>query len=166
MTAQDTGLRASIKNASQLVQDTASKSEAAALDAVARAETALASAQSTLTSAREFGSEVAGSIGHAGRTSLNGVVEFNNAVGRYGKHALTDTIEVGPWRLFVESMAIDEEALPEASPPECRIEVAGGASHLADGETLIGSAAHCGLRLPASTRAGLSPRLCRGGTRR
>lgn len=95
MTAQDNGLRAAIKTASQLVQDTASKSEAAALEAIARAEAALASAQSTLTTARDFGSEVAGSIGHAGRTSLNGVVEFNTALGRYGKDALTDTIEMG-----------------------------------------------------------------------
>jgi hypothetical protein len=95
MQATDNGLRAAIKNASQLVQDVASKSETAALDAVARAEAALASTQSSLASAREFGSEVAGSLGHAGRTSLNGIVEFNTALGRYGKQALTDTIEVG-----------------------------------------------------------------------
>src|SRR5882672_3934812 len=88
MNAQENGLRAAIKTASQLVQDTASKSEAAALEAVARAEAALASA-------RDFGSEVAGSIGHAGRTSLSGVVEFNSALGRHGKQALTDTLEAG-----------------------------------------------------------------------
>jgi hypothetical protein len=95
MQEQDTGLRAQIKNASKLVQDAASKSEAAALDAVARTETALASAKTALDSARQFSGEVANSVGHAGRTSFNGVVEFNTALGRYGKEALTDTIEAG-----------------------------------------------------------------------
>src|SRR5262245_50265250 len=95
MQAHDTGLRASIKNASQLVQEAASKTETAALSAVERAETMLANAQSALSSARQFGSEVAGSVGHAGRTTFNGVVDMNGALGRHGKDALTDTIEFG-----------------------------------------------------------------------
>lgn len=94
MQEQDTGLRAQIKNASKLVQDAAAKSEAAALDAVARTEAAVANTKSTLDNVRQFSGEVANSVGHAGRTSFNGVVEFNSALGRYGKDVLTDTIEV------------------------------------------------------------------------
>jgi hypothetical protein len=95
MTTQDKGLRAQIKTACQFVQDAAAKSEAAALDAVERAEAALGTAQSSLNTARQFGGEVANAIGHAGRTTLNGVVEINTALGRFGKDAVTDMIEVG-----------------------------------------------------------------------
>ena len=95
MQEQDTGLRAQIKNASKLVQDAASKSEAAALDTVTRTEAALASAKTALDNARGFSGAVANSVGHAGRTSFNGVVEFNTALGRFGKEALTDTIDAG-----------------------------------------------------------------------
>lgn len=95
MQERDTGLQAGIKNASKLVQEAAAKSEAAALDAVTRTEAALVSVKSALDNARQFSGEVANSFGHAGRTSLNGVVEFNSALGRYGKEAFTDTIEVG-----------------------------------------------------------------------
>ena len=49
----------------------------------------------TWNSARDFGGEVAQSLGHAGRTTYNGIVEYNGALGRYGKDALSDTIEVG-----------------------------------------------------------------------
>jgi Phasin protein len=89
------GLRAQIKNASQFVQDAAVKSETAVLDVVERAEAALGTAQSSLNTARQFGGEVAGAMGHAGRTTINGVVEFNTALGRFGKDAVTDMIEVG-----------------------------------------------------------------------
>lgn len=95
MQVEDAGLRAAIKNASTIVQDTAAKSEAAALDAVGKVEAALASAQAGWNSAKDFGGEVAQSLGHAGRTTYNGIVEYNNALGRYGKDAVSDTIEVG-----------------------------------------------------------------------
>jgi hypothetical protein len=104
MESQDTGLKAVIKNASTLVQETASKSEAAALDAVARVEATFADAKAKLNDAREFGSEVVETLGHAGRTSLNGVTEFNGALGRYGKDALTDTIEFGRQSLKARSL--------------------------------------------------------------
>lgn len=94
MQEQDNGLRATIKTTSKLVQDAASKTEAAALDAVERAQAALAGAQSAVGAARQLGGEVASSVGHAGRTSFAGVMEINTAVGRYGKEALTDSIEV------------------------------------------------------------------------
>jgi hypothetical protein len=95
MQPQDTGLRTVIRNVSTLVQQTAEKSEAAALEAVERVEASLADAQAKWDDAREIGSEVAGTLGHAGRTSFSGVAEFNGALGRYGKEALTDTIELG-----------------------------------------------------------------------
>ena len=85
MESQDTGLKAAIKNASTLVQETASKSEAAALEAVERVEATFADAQAKWNDARDFGSEVVETLGHAGRTSFNGVAEFNGALGRYGK---------------------------------------------------------------------------------
>jgi len=91
----DKGLRASIKTASQFVQDAATKSEAAALDAVERAEAAIGTAQSSLSTARRFGNEVADAIGHAGRTTASGVAEFNASLGRFGKDAVTDMFEVG-----------------------------------------------------------------------
>ena len=95
MTTQDTGLRASIKTASQYVQTAASKTETAALDAVERAEAAFTGAQSALSNVRQVGSEIANSIGHAGRTTFSGIVDANEAIGRYGKEALNDTLEVG-----------------------------------------------------------------------
>jgi hypothetical protein len=95
MHVEDTGLRTAIKNASSIVQESASNAEAAALDAVERAEAALASAQATWNSAREFGGEVAQSFSHAGRTTYSGIAEYNSALGRYGKDALSDTIDVG-----------------------------------------------------------------------
>lgn len=95
MQAQETGLKTVIKNASTLVQETASKSEAAALAAVERVQGTLADAQAKWSDAREIGSQVVGTLGHAGRTSFDGVAEFNAALGRYGKEALTDTIELG-----------------------------------------------------------------------
>jgi len=95
MQVQDAGLRAAIRNASTLVQETASKSETAAIDAVERVEATFAGAQAQWNDAREFGSEVVETLGHAGRTSLNGVAEFNGALGRFGKDALTDAIEFG-----------------------------------------------------------------------
>lgn len=104
MESQDTGLKAVIKNASTLVQETASKSEAAALDAVARVEATFADTKAKLSDAREFGSEIVETLGHAGRTSFNGVTEFNGALGRYGKDALTDTIEFGRQTLKARSL--------------------------------------------------------------
>ena len=104
MESQDTGLKAVIKTASTLVQETASKSEAAALEAVARVEATFADAKTKLSDAREFGSEVVETLGHAGRTSFNGVTEFNGALGRYGKDALTDTIEFGRQTLKARSL--------------------------------------------------------------
>lgn len=98
------GLKSAIKNATTFVRETASKSEAAALDAVTRAETAFAGVQAKLSDAREFGNEVAESLGHAGRTSINGVAEFNGALGRYGKDALNDTIEFGRQTLKAKSL--------------------------------------------------------------
>jgi Phasin protein len=95
MQAQETGLKTVIKNASTLVQEAASKSEAAALAAVERVEGTLADVQSKWSDAREIGSRLVDTIGHAGRTSFDGVAEFNGALGRYGKEALTDTIELG-----------------------------------------------------------------------
>ncbi|HET7156714.1 MAG TPA: hypothetical protein VFI87_15230, partial [Hyphomicrobiaceae bacterium] len=92
MESQDTSLKAVIKNASTLVQETASKSEAAALEAVERVEATFAGAQTKWNGARDFGSEVVETLGHAGRTSFNGVAEFNGVLGRYGKDVLTDTI--------------------------------------------------------------------------
>lgn len=103
METQDTGLRAAIKNASTLVQETASKTEAAAMDAVERVEATLAGAQAKWNDARDFGSEVIETLGHAGRTSFNGVAEFNGALGRYGKDALTDTIEFSRQSLKAKS---------------------------------------------------------------
>jgi hypothetical protein len=103
METQDTGLRAAIKNASTLVQETASKTEAAAMDAVERVEASLAGAQAKWNDARDFGSEVIETLGHAGRTSFNGVAEFNGALGRYGKDALTDTIEFSRQSLKAKS---------------------------------------------------------------
>ena len=58
-------------------------------------EAAFADAQAKWNEARDFGSEVVETLGHAGRTSFNGVTEFNGVLGRYGKDALTDTIEFG-----------------------------------------------------------------------
>lgn len=95
MQIEDNGLRAAIRNASTLVQETVSKSEAAALDAVERAQAAFGTAQEKWTEARDLGSEVIDSLGHAGRTSINGVAEYGSVLGRYGKDALTDTIEFG-----------------------------------------------------------------------
>jgi hypothetical protein len=95
MQAQDTGLETVIRNVSALVRQSAEKSEAAALDAVARVEATLAGAQAKWNDAREIGSEVAGTLGHAGRTSVSGVAEFNGALGRYGKEAVSDTIDLG-----------------------------------------------------------------------
>ena len=104
MESQDTGLKAVIKNASTLVQETASKSEAAALEAVARVEATFADAQTKWNDARDFGSEVVETLGHAGRTSFNGVAEFNGVLGRYGKDVLTDTIELGRQSLKARSV--------------------------------------------------------------
>ena len=104
MESQDTGLKAAIKNASTLVQETASKSEAAALEAVARVEATFADAQTKWNDARDFGSEVVETLGHAGRTSFNGVAEFNGVLGRYGKDVLTDTIELGRQSLKARSV--------------------------------------------------------------
>jgi hypothetical protein len=104
MQTEDTGLRAAIRNASSIVQETASKSEAAAIDAVGRVEAALASAQATWNGAREFAGEVAQSLGHAGRTTYDGIMEYNGALGRYGKDALGDTIDVGRKTLQVKSL--------------------------------------------------------------
>lgn len=104
MQLQETGLKAAIKNASMLVQETASKSEAAALEAVQRVESTLADAQVKWNDAREFGNEMVETLGHAGRTSLNGVAEFNGALGRYGKEALTDSIEFGRQSLGARSL--------------------------------------------------------------
>jgi hypothetical protein len=104
MQAQDTGLKTVIKNVSTLVQETATKSEAAALEAVARVEATLADAQAKWNDAREIGGEVAGTLGHAGRTSLNSVAEYNGVLGRYGKEAVTDTIELGRKTFGVKSL--------------------------------------------------------------
>ena len=54
-----------------------------------------ATAQVNWTDARDLGSEVVETLGHAGRTSLNGAAEYGNVLGRYGKEALTDAIEFG-----------------------------------------------------------------------
>ncbi len=104
MQLEDTGLRAAIRNASTLVQETAAKSEAAAIDAVERAEAAFGTAQATWNEARDLGSEVVQAVGHAGRTSFNGVTEFDSVLGRYGKDALTDTIEFGRQSLQAKSV--------------------------------------------------------------
>jgi len=104
MQIEDTGLRAAIRNASTLVQETTSKSEAAAIDAVERVEATLAGAQAKWNDARDFGSEVVETLGHASRISFNGVAEFNGALGRYGKEALTDTIEFGQQTLKAKSV--------------------------------------------------------------
>ena len=104
MESQDTGLKAVIKTASTLVQETASKSEAAALEAIARAEATFADAKAKLSDAREFGSEVVETLGHAGRTTFNGVTEFNGALGRYGKDVLTDAIEFSRQSLKARSL--------------------------------------------------------------
>lgn len=95
MQAHDTGIRAAIKNASTIVQETASKSETAALDAVERTEAAFATAQASWNGAKDFGSDVAQTLGQAGRTTFDGVVEYNGAISRYAKDAFTDTIETG-----------------------------------------------------------------------
>src|SRR2546423_1595206 len=104
MQVEDTGLRAAIRNASTFVRDTATKSEVVAIDAVERAEGALATAQASWNSTKNFGGEVAQSLGHAGRTTYNGIVEYNGALGRYGKDALNDTIEVGRKTLQVKCL--------------------------------------------------------------
>ncbi len=104
MQVEDTGLRAAIRNASTLVQETASKSEAAAIDAVERVEATLVGAQAKWNDARDFGSEVVETLGHASRISFNGVAELNGALGRYGKEALTDTIEFGQQTLKAKSV--------------------------------------------------------------
>lgn len=104
MQLEDTGLRAAIKNTSTLVKETAAKSEAAALDAVERAEAAFGTAQEKWGEARDLGSEVIENLGHAGRTSINGVAEYGNVLGRYGKDALTDTIEFGRQSLQAKSV--------------------------------------------------------------
>ena len=106
MQTQDNGLKTVIKTASTLVQETASKSEAAALEAVERVQASFADAQVKWNDAREMGGEVVGALGHAGRTSLNGVAEFNGALGRYGKEALTDTIDLG--RKAVQAKSLKE----------------------------------------------------------
>ena len=97
-------LRTAIKSASTLVQETASKSEAAALAAVERVEATLADAQVKWNDAREVGGEVVGALGHASRTSLNGIAEFNGALGRYGKDALADTIDFGRKAIKAKSL--------------------------------------------------------------
>jgi hypothetical protein len=104
MNAQDTNLRTAIKSASTLVQETASKSEAAVLAAVERVEATLADAQVKWNDAREVGGEVVGALGHASRTSLNGIAEFNGALGRYGKDALADTIDFGRKAIKAKSL--------------------------------------------------------------
>jgi hypothetical protein len=78
-----------------MVREAASKSEAAALDAVDRAEAALARRRADWSRAKEVGGQVVQSLGHMGRTTVSGVAEFNGALGRYGKGALTDTIDIG-----------------------------------------------------------------------
>jgi hypothetical protein len=95
MQVQETGLKAAIKGASAFVQESAAKSETAAIEAVARTEAVIADAQAKLNDAKQFGGEIVENLGHAGRTTFNGLVEFNGAIGRYGKDALTDTIEMG-----------------------------------------------------------------------
>ena len=45
-----------------------------------------------------------GALGHAGRTSLNGIAEFNGALGRYGKDALADTIDFGRKAIKAKSL--------------------------------------------------------------
>ena len=104
MERQDTGLKAVIKTASNLVQETAAKSEAVALEAVERAEATFADAKTKLSDAREFGNEVVETLGHAGRTSFNGVTEFNGALGRYGKDVVTDAMEFGRQSLKARSL--------------------------------------------------------------
>jgi hypothetical protein len=94
METQDKGLRAAINDVSTMVREAASKSEAAALDAVDRAEAALARRRADWSRAKEVGGQVVQSLGHMGRTTVSGVAEFNGALGRYGKGALTDTIDI------------------------------------------------------------------------
>lgn len=104
MQSQETGLKTVIKNASTLVQETASKSEAAALEAAERIEATLFDAQTKWNDAKVLGSEVAGTLGHAGRTSFSGVTEYNTALGRFGKEALTDTIDLGRKSIKAKSL--------------------------------------------------------------
>ena len=95
METQEKGLRAAIRNANAVVQDTASKSEVTALKAVDRADAAIVNAKATWSGAKELGGKLAQSMGHAGRTTFSGIVEFNGALGRHGRDALKDTLEVG-----------------------------------------------------------------------
>lgn len=94
MQTLDTGLRAAIRKASAIVRETSTTSEAAALEFVDRTEAALAEAQATLKVAKEFGENVAQCLGHAARTTVGGVIEFKDALGRFGKDAFVDTVEV------------------------------------------------------------------------
>lgn len=95
MQTLDTGLRAAICNTSAFVRESTSKSEATALEVVDRTQAALADAQATLNVAREFGGKIAECFGHAGRTAIGGVIEYKDALGRFGKDAVADTVEVG-----------------------------------------------------------------------
>ena len=95
MQTEHQGLRAAIKDAGVMVRETASKSEAAALGAIDRAEAALARGQATWNRSRTLGDQVVRSVAHAGRTTFSGVAEFNGVLGRYGRGVVTDTIEVG-----------------------------------------------------------------------
>lgn len=95
MQTHDNSLRAAIKDVGTMMRETASRSEAAALKAVDRAEAALAGGRTTWERTQDIGDQVVQSIENAGRTTLNGVAEFSGVLGRYSKDALTDTMELG-----------------------------------------------------------------------
>jgi len=91
----DNSLRAAIKDVGAMMRETASRSEAAALQAVDRAEAALARGRATWACTQDIGDQVVRSIEAAGQTTLNGVAEFSGALGRYSKDALAGTVELG-----------------------------------------------------------------------
>jgi len=95
MQMHDNRLRAALKDIGTMVRETASRSEAGALQAVDRAEAALARGRATWERAQDIGDQVGQCIEQLGRTTLHGVAEFSGALGRYSKDALKDTLELG-----------------------------------------------------------------------
>ena len=95
MQMHDNSLRAAIKDVGTMVRETASRSEDGALQAVDRAEAALARGRATWERTQDIGDQVGQCIEHLGRTTLNGITEFSGALGRYSKDALKDTLELG-----------------------------------------------------------------------
>ena len=121
--AQTTPFKSAIQTASGHVQFTVAKTETAALAAVDRVEGAAQSvrqsAQAGFEGVKAVGTEFAGVIGNAGRTTLGGVAAINGSLMTYGKDLVTDTLDVG--RKTIESRSLTDAVALQTAFAERRI---------------------------------------------